>query len=123
MQEAVEFVRIKGQSVADKLTQEQSKITKQFLRFKRRNLGKIDTLDEYKNKMEVSEAAHALNCPINESSHGLDASLKLYDCLVPAMRMHNKSYGRSQDITANDILLKYKMQLQAWNANCVSNYN
>ena len=34
MQEAVEFVKKKGQSVAELLTEEQSKMTRQFLKFK-----------------------------------------------------------------------------------------
>ena len=59
--------------------------------------------------MEAAESAYALNSPVNEASHGLHGSLKLYDCLIPKMRMHNKSYGRSQDIAADDILMQYKM--------------
>ena len=104
MQEAVEYVKKKGNAVADLLTREQHKMVKQFLEFKQRTLFPLDTLKEYKAEMCTAESAYSLNCPVNEVMHGFGAELKLYDSLIPAMRMHNKSYGTKSNTEANDIL-------------------
>ena len=109
MQQAVEFVKKQSQEIVNTMTKEHHRMARQFLHFKGKTEGYLETIEKLQHKLTLAESALVQKTPIQEANYGLDdgSPLSLYDCLIPSVKSCFENKG---DELANTFLMKMELR-------------